>query len=150
MIHSGGRREEPRAFLLPNLDLAHVFSYHISSRTAMMELPLLQRLAVPGVSIIIAFLAYPSQLLFAYIEPGPLRKGDAYLFNLLVACIFICYYRTCFTAPGKIPRDWQSLVVGDVTVSDDDQAPQRQRWCRKCEAYKPPRAHHCKTCKQSV
>jgi len=107
---------------------------------------LLQRLAVPGVTALVCFLAFTSQYLFHHIEPGPLRRGDAYLFDALVACLLICYWRTCFTDPGKIPKDWHERFVD----RSDAQAPQRQRWCRKCEAFKPPRAHHCKTCKRSV
>ena len=108
-----------------------------------MDTPVLQRLAPPAVTLLIAFLAYSSQWLFRNIEPGPLRKGDAYLFNTLVACIFICYWRACFTDPGRIPKDWREKLA-----ENDAQASQRQRWCRKCDDFKPPRAHHCKTCKR--
>jgi len=110
----------------------------------------IERLAVPFGTGLIGFLAFPSQLLFHYIEPGPLRKGDAYFFNAIVACVYICFYRTCFTDPGKIPQNWQERLPLDNEAADDAQASQRQRWCRKCEAFKPPRAHHCKTCRRLV
>jgi palmitoyltransferase len=108
-----------------------------------MDMPSLQRLAPPAVTALVAFLAYSSQWLFSNIEPGRLRKGDSYLFNLLVACLLICYWMTCFTDPGRIPKDWHERLI-----HSDSQVSQRQRWCRKCDAYKPPRAHHCKTCKR--
>ena len=117
-----------------------------------MDYPALQRLAPPGVTALVAFLAYSSQYLFCYIEPGSLRKGDAYIFNALVGCLLICYWRTCFTDPGRISQDWWErlrLSTGNESETDE-QAPQRQRWCRKCETFKPPRAHHCKTCKRYV
>ncbi|KAK4952385.1 Palmitoyltransferase [Elasticomyces elasticus] len=113
-----------------------------------MAKPLIQRVAPVASTIIISSLAYPSQWLFYYIEPGPLRKGDAYIFNLLVASALFCYYRACFTDPGSIPSDWQNIVRLNGSVSDAAQLPLQQRWCRKCEMYKPPRAHHCKTCKR--
>lgn len=112
-----------------------------------MDKEIIQRFAFPFGMALVSFLAYPSQVLFYYIEPGPLRKGDAYIFNALVACCLISFHRTCFTDPGRIPSDWQEKLTTQV---DDAQASQRQRWCRKCEAFKPPRAHHCKTCKRSV
>ena len=115
-----------------------------------MDKAFLQRLTLPfGVSLI-SFLAYSSQWLFHHIEPAPLKKGDTYVFNILVACQIICFYRTCRTDPGIIPQDWHERFNTAPATADDAQASQRQRWCRKCEAFKPPRAHHCKTCKRSV
>ena len=32
---------------------------------------------------------------------------------------------------------------GDVGYGDKRK---EERWCRKCDAAKPPRAHHCKSC----
>ncbi len=113
-----------------------------------MEKPVLQRIAPLASTAIISFLAYPSQYLFYYIEPGPLRKGDAYIFNILVASVLFCYYRACYADPGRIPADWQDRVQLNGSASDAARLPLQQRWCRKCEMYKPPRAHHCKTCRR--
>ncbi|KXL46040.1 hypothetical protein M433DRAFT_108421 [Acidomyces richmondensis BFW] len=115
-----------------------------------MESRALQRMAPPGVTILVSFLAFSSQWLFIHIEPGPLRKGDTYLFNILVVSLLICYFRTCYTNPGKIPAHWQELVKANGNAQKVGQPIQKQRWCRKCEAYKPPRAHHCKTCKRCI
>lgn len=104
-------------------------------------------LALPGVATLISFLAYGSQILFRYIEPSPLTRDEAIAFNVLVCCIWICYFRACFTNPGTIPLGWappDSRSHG--TPSFDAPNQQRQRWCRKCKAPKPPRAHHCKSC----
>lgn len=115
-----------------------------------MEKPLLQRLALPGVSTLVAFLAYSSQWLFHYIEPGPLPKGDAYVFNAMVACIFICYWRTCLTDAGRIAADWRSMTNEAASQATSKAITQSTRWCRRCEAFKPPRAHHCKTCQRCI
>ena len=119
------------------------FTPEFAASKVKMDLPGLQKLAPPAVTLLVSFLAHSSQWLFANTEPGRLRKGDEYLFNFLVGSLLICYWRTCFTDPGRIPRDWHERVT-----LDDAQISQRQRWCRKCDAYKPPRAHHCKTCKR--
>ena len=113
-----------------------------------MDMPSLQRLAPPAVTTLVCFLAYSSQWLFYGVEPGPLRKGDAYLFNGLVVSLLICYWRSCTTDPGRISKDWHERNI--TADGNNDIAAQRQRWCRKCEAFKPPRAHHCKTCKRYV
>ncbi|KAK4629006.1 Palmitoyltransferase pfa4 [Fulvia fulva] len=128
-------------------------SIAITATMSLAELPDLQRLSPPGVTLLVAFLALTSQWLFHYIEPGPLRKGDACLFNALVACLLVCYWRTCFTDLGRIPKDWSESVSNDSNLPklvELDSTAQSNRWCRKCEAFKPPRAHHCKTCKRCV
>ncbi|KAB8606241.1 hypothetical protein FH972_025871 [Carpinus fangiana] len=98
----------------------------------------LEQLYVPGVLLLISFLSFSSQLLFVYVEPGPLTTRQYIVFNSLIACLLICYARACLTDPGKIPTQW-------IPAAHD-----QKRWCRKCEAYKPPRAHHCKECARCI
>lgn len=106
---------------------------------------LFAKLAVLGVCLLIASLAYGSQLLFPLIEPGPLTRKQLWTFNTLVVCIWICYMRAVLVDPGHVPSDWQSH---DTTDHDDKGSLTRQRFCRKCQALKPPRTHHCKVCKR--
>ncbi|KAF3891416.1 Palmitoyltransferase PFA4 [Trichophyton interdigitale] len=114
------------------------------------------QLAVPFVVLLIAFLSYGSQYLFLYIEPAPLNTSELVKFNLLVACIWICYARACLTDPGRIPKDWNppaapgGLLEKHSNVEEGGDPSYRQRWCRRCEAYKPPRSHHCKTCQRCI
>lgn len=109
-----------------------------------MMLENLQNLAVPGVCTLIAFLSYGSQLLFLNIEPGPLTSQQRLVFNALVAGIWICYARAVFTDPGHVPTKWRPEGYNE----DTDGTLTRQRHCRKCEALKPSRAHHCKVCQR--
>ncbi|OKL58377.1 Palmitoyltransferase pfa4 [Talaromyces atroroseus] len=112
-------------------------------------------LAIPAVTALISFLAYSSQFLFLFLEPGPLSKAETWKFNTLVACIWISYYRACTVDPGRLPKDWSpksSSVAKDKDGKSkgDADVSVRQRWCRKCAAFKPPRAHHCKTCQRCI
>lgn len=111
----------------------------------------LSRLAIPAVSLLISFLSYSSQYLFLSFPPEPLSRQETWKFNVLVACIWISYYRACTVDPGRVPKDWKPPSRSDV---DDDADRKdvfaRQRWCRKCEAFKPPRGHHCKKCARCV
>lgn len=111
-------------------------------------MPQLQTLACPGVVSLVSCLAFSSQYLFLSIEPGPLRKGDAYLFNALVLALLFCYARTCLNDPGTIPQDWQERLPDDKGKSIVESEARNLRFCRKCDAPKPPRAHHCRTCKR--
>jgi palmitoyltransferase len=108
-------------------------------------------LAVPAVSILIIFLAYTSQYLFYYIEPGPLTKTEAIWFNVLVLGIWVCYDRACSVDPG--PKGWVDKTIRAADDSGDEAIDianlilkGRLRWCKKCDAAKPPRAHHCRKC----
>jgi palmitoyltransferase len=96
---------------------------------------------------LISFLAYTSQYFFLHFESAPLRKDEVWKINIFALCIWICYFRACFVDPGRLPADAKSSASGHA---DNDTTTGRQRWCRRCEAYKPPRAHHCKTCKRFV
>jgi len=106
------------------------------------SLPFLQQCAPPFFYIVLLFLAFPSQWLFSVTSPGSLTKDEAWKFNFLVVCTAITYARTWLTDPGRIPLNWAPAVG-----SKDDN---RTRWCRRCESFKPPRAHHCKTCGRYV
>ncbi|CAI6284414.1 unnamed protein product [Periconia digitata] len=118
----------------------------------------LNRLAVPAVYVLIAFLGYPSQVLFYYLEPRPLTKNELILANVLLVCIFITYTKSVYVDPGTIPKNGgeelskeQGESSGDVLETKRKGAGQsRTKWCRKCDAVKPPRAHHCKECKRCI
>jgi ribosomal protein L40E len=75
----------------------------------------------------------------------PLRKDEVWKINIFALCIWVCYFRSCYVDPGRLPASQQSAKSGP---EKNARAARRQRWCRRCEAYKPPRAHHCKTCQR--
>lgn len=100
-----------------------------------------------GVVALISLLAYGSQILFFNLEPEPLEQRYNLIFNSLVACIWVTYFRACFTDPGSVPPHW---APDDIVSGGGPAHRQQQRWCRKCEAYKPPRAHHCRVCQRCI
>jgi len=113
------------------------------------SIPSIEDLAIPGVSVLILFLAYTSQYLFYYIEPGPLSKNQAIWFNIFVFGIWWCYDQACTVDPGR--KGWVQKVVDDGDDSEEEDTEDAKlkkgmRWCKKCEAIKPPRAHHCRQC----
>ncbi|KAA8575436.1 hypothetical protein MFRU_002g00860 [Monilinia fructicola] len=104
------------------------------------------------------FLTYGSQILFYYLEPGPLRRGEAVVFNACAWAMIWCYYQICHVDPGK--KGWVDGVKIEGTESKkkvegegegvDEMEWENVRWCKKCDALKPPRAHHCKKCKRCI
>ncbi|KAI5289569.1 Palmitoyltransferase [Ascosphaera acerosa] len=110
----------------------------------------LSRLAIPAVSLLIAFLAYTPPVLYAHIAPGPLSPDQLVKLHGLALCVWVTYYKACATDPGTIPRDWAGgdAAERDSTAPTAPTATAGLRWCRRCSIYKPPRAHHCKTCKK--
>ncbi|KAF2806610.1 zf-DHHC-domain-containing protein [Mytilinidion resinicola] len=114
-----------------------------------MLLPPVASLAVLGVLSLITFLAYSSQILLLYLEPHPLERKQIIIFNVLVFCLLLSYIRSVRTNAGQIPSVDQH--EDDSTgISQKLASKSRQRWCRRCEAVKPPRAHHCKVCKRCI
>jgi hypothetical protein len=105
----------------------------------------ISQLAIPAVSVLIGFLAYSSQYFFLRFEDAPLRRDEVWKINIFALCIWICYFRACYVDPGRLPSDQKSA---NPDKQEKEPATGRQRWCRRCEAYKPLRAHHCKTCQR--
>lgn len=64
--------------------------------------------------------------------------GDQVIVELLVSLCWILYYLAITTGPGSPPRDFIP-VAGEW-----------RRWCGKCQNFKPPRSHHCKSCDQCI
>jgi len=70
-------------------------------------------------------------------------------FNLLVGMIFWNYFLCVITDPGQVPASWRP----DTQSTDGYEVKKLTggpRFCRSCEEYKPPRAHHCRQCKRCV
>ncbi|KAK0555749.1 Palmitoyltransferase [Tilletia horrida] len=92
-------------------------------------------------------------------------------FDAGIVAIFYNYHLCISVSPGRVPHgwepDWDALFVPDSeqgasskhAVEDDEQHSSKRRkrepvhplaiprFCRTCQAYKPPRSHHCKHCK---
>ena len=87
-----------------------------------------------------------------HLEPGPLTKNELIAANVILALIWITYTQSVFVDPGTIPKEWaekeQSSVEGNVGEKEGDVVAKSKKWCRRCNAAKPPRAHHCKECKR--
>ena len=135
--------------IISEIQLPYLFTSQTSP--SKMDMPTLQRLAPPGGHDTSRFpCIYIAVALFQNRARTASKRRRVLLHTLLCASLLMCYWRTCFTDPGQIPKDWQEKLVSDDGSSRDAQVSQRQRWCRKCESFKPPRAHHCKTCKRYV
>ncbi|KAI4706242.1 hypothetical protein J4E89_008976 [Alternaria sp. Ai002NY15] len=117
--------------------------------------------AVPAVYILIFFLGYPSQWLLTQLEPAPLTKNELIVSNVILVLIWITYTQSVFVDAGIIPKDWIAKKElgaekgdehGDASGKETglDIAGKSRKWCRKCDAAKPPRAHHCKECKRCI
>lgn len=106
---------------------------------------IIQNIAVPAVCLLIAFLGYFSQFVFhnATLDPGPPSRKESIIFNILLALLYLTYFRAVMVDPGR-------YVFTQKVIELDDDKQQLHRWCKKCEAPKPPRAHHCRHCRRCV
>lgn len=103
------------------------------------DVPFIRGLAVPSVCLLITFLGYFSQLVFHFstLDPGPPTRKQSIIFNFLLALLWLTYYRAITVDPGRYVFDGRVLEANG-------------RWCNKCSAPKPPRAHHCRHCARCV
>ncbi|ORY97517.1 DHHC palmitoyltransferase-domain-containing protein [Syncephalastrum racemosum] len=119
-------------------------------------------LAIPGqvyttaVCLLIAFIALSSQ--YYFLIPG--LQNESLLsqlkslapFNILVGLVFYNYYLAVSTDPGRVPSSWQVPDQYMIPTSEQRRAQgiTGPRFCKTCDAYKPPRAHHCRICRRCV
>ncbi|GAA6059464.1 hypothetical protein JCM10212_005403 [Sporobolomyces blumeae] len=114
------------------------------------------RIWVAGTLVLISFIGFSSQLFIvlpSYEHDWRDRELVKLLvpFNVLLALLYLNYALTVATDPGSIPKGWEpnwdAIETGQAEVKKLTGGP---RFCRTCQAYKPPRAHHCRQCKRCV
>ncbi|KAH3903310.1 palmitoyltransferase PFA4 SCDLUD_000935 [Saccharomycodes ludwigii] len=91
-----------------------------------------------GVAIpcfLISFIGYTAHY---FILSNYLPLYQQVVYQLCMSMIWISYYLAIIVNPGSPSKNFK---------------PPKHEWknfCKKCNMYKPPRAHHCKTCGQCV
>ena len=97
----------------------------------------------------------------------PTSAGSAVVALLVLVLFHFCgfmmlwsYCRCVATDPGRVPSGWLPDAVPPELAGGpppagflerfDRSDPARPRWCRKCSAWKPERAHHCSVCGRCV
>ncbi|GAA5905286.1 DHHC family palmitoyltransferase [Sporobolomyces salmoneus] len=118
----------------------------------------LGRFWVGGTVLLISFIGFTSQL-FVILPSFPHHKGlrDTELwkllgpFNVLLFLLYWNYALTVRTNPGNVPShwepNWKEMELGQTEVK---KLTGTARFCRTCQAYKPPRTHHCRQCKTCI
>lgn len=71
----------------------------------------------------------------------------------IVGIAIWCHLTTMLTNPGAIPLGGANQCeFDDVEECEghDDEEDAQTRWCKICNQYKPPRAHHCRRCNRCI
>ncbi|KAF8236805.1 zf-DHHC-domain-containing protein [Tricholoma matsutake] len=110
------------------------------------------RLIVNFVLGLICFIAYSSQIFIVWPWYGRALSVELLTlivpFNTLVGLLLLNYFLCVVTDPGQAPAHWKPDTHSDgYEVKKLTGVP---RYCRVCEKYKPPRAHHCRQCNRCV
>ncbi|XP_065562645.1 palmitoyltransferase ZDHHC3-like isoform X1 [Artemia franciscana] len=73
-------------------------------------------------------------------------------FNSLIFLLLFAHWRAVFTDPGTVPFPARKLDFSDLHSGNRASSEQKEGWtvCLKCEIYRPPRAHHCRTCNRCI
>ncbi|KAI8620445.1 DHHC palmitoyltransferase-domain-containing protein [Chytriomyces sp. MP71] len=86
---------------------------------------------------------------------GTLSRGGVLFllhFNIGVLSIWANYNLACATDPGKVPRGYHPNEPNHSHgfTERKKSTPATLRFCRECNAFKPPRTHHCSECRRCV
>ncbi|KAF8971687.1 DHHC palmitoyltransferase-domain-containing protein [Flammula alnicola] len=114
--------------------------------------PFFGRLVVNFVLCLICFIAYSSQIFIIWPWYGSVISVELLTllvpFNIFVGLLLWNYFLCVFTDPGRVPNGYKPDTHTDgYEVKKLTGAP---RFCRMCNNYKPPRAHHCRQCNRCV
>uniref|UniRef100_A0A8D0GV72 Palmitoyltransferase n=1 Tax=Sphenodon punctatus TaxID=8508 RepID=A0A8D0GV72_SPHPU len=77
----------------------------------------------------------------------------AVVFNLIVFMLLACHTCAVFADPGMVPLPDTAIDFSDLrssTPHKNDRSNEDWTVCNRCEAYRPPRAHHCRICHRCV
>ncbi|KJA28514.1 hypothetical protein HYPSUDRAFT_129104 [Hypholoma sublateritium FD-334 SS-4] len=112
----------------------------------------LGRLIVNFVLCLISFIAYSSQIFIIWPWYGSVLSVELITlllpFNILVGLLLWNYFLCVFTDPGRVPNGWKPDTHTDGY--EVKKLTGALRFCRMCNNYKPPRAHHCRQCNRCV
>ncbi|WFD29655.1 protein S-acyltransferase [Malassezia sp. CBS 17886] len=110
---------------------------------------------IVGVIFIMIFLHMTSQLfiILPYYHVTPSFTAKQLLtvlgvHNALCAYMYYTYYWCVMEDAGGVPVAW----TPDAAMERDGLEPHsvHRRFCHKCDAFKPPRSHHCRVCRRCV
>ncbi|KNC52563.1 palmitoyltransferase PFA4 [Thecamonas trahens ATCC 50062] len=69
------------------------------------------------------------------------------LLNSLAVALLYSYFAASFTDPGRPPAHYNPMEgMGEEEMKRN----KLKHYCKKCDAYKPPRTHHCSMCNRCV
>ncbi|ESO93743.1 hypothetical protein LOTGIDRAFT_205637 [Lottia gigantea] len=73
------------------------------------------------------------------------------LFNIIVFLLTVSHLRAVLSDPGIVPLPTTSIDFSDHHAGQP-LVKNKDGWtvCIKCETYRPPRAHHCRVCRQCI
>ena len=85
--------------------------------------------------------------------PWDLGTGTSFGGVALYIMLNLCYTTAIFTNPGSTTKthgDYSALEAPPEATSFTVKSNGEVRFCKKCQARKPDRAHHCSTCRRCV
>jgi len=76
----------------------------------------------------------------------------AAIFNIFLFLLAYSHIKASFCDPGIVPLPYAKLDFSDIKKEKSKGKKKDNEWgvCSKCEAYKPPRAHHCRICNRCI
>ncbi|KAF8055329.1 PAT16 [Scenedesmus sp. PABB004] len=83
----------------------------------------------------------------SFTVPGVLHGA---LLTATTSAGLACYVICMGTDPGTVPPGWAPDSEASAAVQEVKKSDGAPRFCKKCQRYKPPRAHHCRVCERCV
>lgn len=82
--------------------------------------------------------------------------NEAIIFGIFYSLFLVCFLRTFFTHPGRVPDtpawwcDPEDCESENPRMFLESKGNGNRRYCQWCEKFKPDRTHHCRKCGECV
>ncbi|KAK6228251.1 hypothetical protein SCA6_000591 [Theobroma cacao] len=93
-----------------------------------------------------------SKLCCVFLVQSSAGSLNAKIFTFLASLCLFSFSVGVLTDPGYAPSSYLPDVEDSSSVSDEEPKKNgvQSKYCDKCAAYKPPRAHHCRVCRRCI
>lgn len=83
---------------------------------------------------------------------SPLGLLNLVLFNIFTILGAYSHFKAMTTDPGAVPKDAKPLLsdTQEHDLESNDRPEPFKKFCKRCKAFKPARAHHCSLCGRCV
>jgi len=110
--------------------------------------------SLPVLFVLFLLMLLYNAFVFAYMPAAGIafNSPTSLMFHAFIFLVLSSFVQAVRTDPGSIPqtKEWRTPGCPPEVLREKKKGSDEARWCRKSDAYKPDRAHYCRTLKKAI